>query len=349
MQMLFQPQIDLTVIPTPPSPQRLSSPIHIQPRKRLAPISELGEQSLEGHINVDALSFDRTSSTSDDDCTSSLSTSTRPQTPSTDAHAMVISTPPRRKVSASEEVIDLYTPSPRRVFPNAKVIGLITPPPRRPMQPPKSELINLSLSPLRPSVKRKHQPLSPATKKEPVVLDLCSPPRSKSKMEPKTETLGRRSVVVAPGAIKEGNNYSSVELAIDDIYYHEEQRGYKWALAQVAKYNNGALKKRTVRCNHYREPGSSKHLLHLDPSDHRSGKTVRTNCMARVNINRSAETGVWRLTAVNLDHNDARLIPEGGVASRPPTQAHKDVVAEFAHESFSRNHISTILKSDQHK
>ncbi|KAJ7447815.1 hypothetical protein FB451DRAFT_992940, partial [Mycena latifolia] len=152
-------------------------------------------------------------------------------------------------------------------------------------------------------------------------------------------------VTAAPGVIREGRCYPSVKEAIADIYYHEEKRGYKWALGQLSKDGNGVLKKRTVRCNHYREPGSSRHLLHLDPSDHRQGKTIRTNCMAHVNINRSANTGIWRLTTVDLEHNHDRQIPEGGHVSQPPTQAHRDIVANFAHHSFTRRHISEIIKS----
>ncbi|KAJ7602403.1 hypothetical protein DFH06DRAFT_954284, partial [Mycena polygramma] len=161
----------------------------------------------------------------------------------------------------------------------------------------------------------------------------------------KTEPVITRLVMPAPGAIVEGRTYDTEQSAIDDIFYHEEQRGHKWALAQRDPDTSGQTKKRTVRCNHYRAPQNSRHSILLDPSDYRQGKTIRTNCMARVNINRSAGTGLWRLTTVDLVHNHARQIPEGGAASRAPNQHHQDIVKNFTHPSFSRAHIAKVIKS----
>ncbi|KAJ7142831.1 hypothetical protein C8R44DRAFT_924518, partial [Mycena epipterygia] len=311
--MILQPIINLVAVAIL-APRQLGSPIHLRPG-RLLPVSELQELGLNGTINVDHQAataiFDSRSVVQFTPLvpTIQLSASSRPQTPSNHAQSVINLCTPLRKVLL------------------------------------KTELIDLSLSPLRPSVKRKHVPNSPRIKHENSVIDLCSPPRSKAKSEPKKETLGsRRSVVAAPGAIVEGACYETVDTTIDAIFYHQEQRGYKWALSQLVNDKNGILKKRTVRCNHYRAAGPSKHLLHLDPSDHRNGKSVRTECYAHININRSAEPGLWRLTTVDLKHNHDRLIAEGGLASRPSTQAHRDVVEKFAHQS-SRGHIAKILKS----
>ncbi|KAJ7619900.1 hypothetical protein DFH06DRAFT_1360469 [Mycena polygramma] len=130
------------------------------------------------------------------------------------------------------------------------IIDLCTPPRRKVV--PKAEVIDLILSPLRPGVKRKPVPKSPQGTKT-VDIDLCSPPRAKAKIE-KTEPVITRLVMPAPGAIVEGRTYDTEQSAVDDIFYHEEQRGHKWALAQRDPDTSGQTKKRTVRCNHYRAP-----------------------------------------------------------------------------------------------
>jgi hypothetical protein len=218
--MLHQPLIDLTsTITSLPPPQALASPIQLPVGEHLAPISELGEHNLEGRINVDAQSAQR-----------SVNQAYRTVLPArrsiidqslyqtmVSMHPRPPRVPPIRPfipaIFFSSNPSRSQTPQPR-----ADVIDLCTPPRRK----PKVEIIDLSLSPLRPSVKRKHAK-SPRIQRI-VDFDLSSPPRAKNKTEPKVEPIIPRIVTPAPGAIVEGKTYPTVESAIADIYYHEEQR-----------------------------------------------------------------------------------------------------------------------------
>ncbi|KAJ7435178.1 hypothetical protein FB451DRAFT_1464446, partial [Mycena latifolia] len=218
-------------------------------------------------------------------------------------------TPPR--LAIKEEVIDLsFSPSP------------------------------LLISPLRLGIKRKHA-ASPC-KNVGGVVDLISPPRVRPKIEP--ESKPARAIETESGRIVTGAQFQSLDAAVAAVYEQQEALGHKWVYGQSFKTDAGTLKKRTIRCNHYRNPVST-HRGDLDPSDHRQGKTLKTNCMARVNICRvSGSPTDWYLSSVTLTHNHDREIPIGGVASRPPTKEQREVVARFS-DSFSRRHISKVLDS----
>ncbi|KAJ7731465.1 hypothetical protein DFH07DRAFT_712013, partial [Mycena maculata] len=215
------------------------------------------------------------------------------------------------------------------------------------------EIIDLSLtpfpaniSPLRPGAKRKQAPTSPRNHGTGDVIDLITPPRVHPKIEPDSKPeLPRRNIQPDFGRIRVGTQFESMDEAITAVYSHQENLGHKWVLGQSWKNPAGVLKKRTLRCNRYRE-ATPAHRIDLDPSDHRRGKSAKTQCMAHVNVNRlpGSTDPKWYLTTVDLEHNHDREIPIGGVASRPPTQAHRHLVSSFA-DSFSRPHLKKILRS----
>ncbi|KAJ7026265.1 hypothetical protein C8F04DRAFT_1297965 [Mycena alexandri] len=257
----------------------------------------------------------------------------RPSTPlCVNPDIIEVSTPP----SSAAAPIDLCTP-PSQVAIKQEVIDLISPP--RPSTPPlrlatKEEVIDLS-SPFRPSTKRKH---GPSTKLEDATIDLTSPPRSRPKVEP--ETGPRRVIQSVPGSIRVGAVFDSFSDAESAIFANQEQHGHKWIRGQ-RKMVDGAMTKRTLRCNHYREPNPI-HRIDIDPSDHRQGKSNRTSCMAHININRTGAK--CHLTLVDIRHNHEPDIPPGGTAARPPTTEHLRVVSEFS-DTFSRQHLKQVLKS----
>ncbi|KAJ6524881.1 hypothetical protein DFH09DRAFT_876980, partial [Mycena vulgaris] len=147
------------------------------------------------------------------------------------------------------------------------------------------------------------------------------------------------------GPIKVGNVYDTLEDGITAVNQAQEALGHKWILGQSFKDKNGALKKRMLRCNCYRNPTES-HLMDIDPSDHRQGKSGRTGCLAHVNLCRvPGPLSKWHITTIDATHNHRRSIPEGGTAQRPPTNTHRIVVGRFS-DGFTRKQVEQILKSD---
>jgi hypothetical protein len=99
----------------------------------------------------------------------------------------------------------------------------------------------------------------------------------------------------------------------------------------------------TLRCNHYGQPNAT-HRADIDPSDHRVGRTIRTNCGAHVNI--SVTAGGWYVTFIDWTHNHPPQLPVGGHIPRPPTDAQRDLVAQYAAGgNFTRSHLSHILRA----
>lgn len=142
--------------------------------------------------------------------------------------------------------------------------------------------------------------------------------------------------------IQAGSFYPSFAKAQEAVYNREHRLGHIWHVSQSKTLSSGVLKKVILRCNHYRNPTPT-HSSTIDPSDHREGKSVKTNCMAHVNLNRQAD-GLWRVTLVDWHHNHPSQVPAGGRIARPPTQAQRDVVRQFAAAgSFSRDHLRRIL------
>ena len=180
------------------------------------------------------------------------------------------------------------------------------------------------------------------------VIDLCSPGSPDIKKPPSAVTVAQRrsSVVEAPGIVHVGSIYPSLEAAQEAIYAQENRLGHVWRRAQGTKHSNGSQKKMTFRCNHYHHPTPT-HLHSIDPSDHRKGKSIKTNCMAHVNVNQIRHSSLWHVTFTNWNHNHEREIPIGGSIRRPATQEQRKLVTELATSAgnFSRKQISNILSN----
>jgi hypothetical protein len=248
-------------------------------------------------------------------------------------------TPPRIK----EEVIDLCSPD----------VGEPHTPPRLIT---KQEILDLTISPMRPSVKRKHAPPVSfgVAKAEPDSIDLVSPPRQKARgaatsgaSQASRSSRGggaaqepNREITVASGPIKRYNVYPSLAEGIKAVYDAEEAAGHKWILNQT-HHVDGVLTRRVIRCNRYRNPVQT-HLAGIDPSDWRHGKSGRTNCQANVAFVPVGATGQWEISVCELGHNHDRHIPVGGRAQRPPTQAQRGAVTQFS-DNFSRRQVKQIL------
>lgn len=139
-----------------------------------------------------------------------------------------------------------------------------------------------------------------------------------------------------------GSVYQTLKEAEEDVFERERKLGHIWKKAQLKRDKDGvAIRKQTLRCNHYDQPRPS-HSMAIDPTDHRKGKTIKTGCLAHVNIN--LNHGLWCITLADWDHNHAPQVPQGGTVPRPPTKAQRDVVARYSAQSFSRQHLVPILK-----
>ncbi|KDQ25023.1 hypothetical protein PLEOSDRAFT_1067696, partial [Pleurotus ostreatus PC15] len=141
--------------------------------------------------------------------------------------------------------------------------------------------------------------------------------------------LASRDISVALGVIRTGATFDSLEHAQQAILQAEASLGHIWRVGQSKQDTSGKKRKVTLRCRRYQLP-SQNHLLNIDPSDHRTGNSIRTNCSAHVNINRVGKTSVWHITTVDLQHNHGREIPEGGHIRRPATNDQKELITQLA-------------------
>ena len=180
------------------------------------------------------------------------------------------------------------------------------------------------------------------------VIDLCSPsPDIKKSTSAVTVAVTHRSSVVeAPGIVRVGSVYPSLEAAQEAIYAQENRLGHVWRRGQGTKHSDGSQKKMTFRCNHYHCPTPT-HSHLIDPSDHRKGKSIKTDCMAHVNVNQIRHSTLWHVTVTDWEHNHEREIPIGGSIRQPATQEQRKLVTELATSAsnFSRKQISNILSN----
>lgn len=142
-----------------------------------------------------------------------------------------------------------------------------------------------------------------------------------------------------------GDVYANLDAAKLAIYTWQELNGHKWRVAQSKKsVDGGPRKKIMLRCDHY-YTYRPKHDLTIDPSDHRQGRTIKTDCDARVNLSRIPNTDQYTLSYANFTHNHERSIPEGGRAARPPTDAERATVKQFTQSgNFQRHQIKAIVQ-----
>lgn len=163
------------------------------------------------------------------------------------------------------------------------------------------------------------------------------------KREPFTDVSNsQRHPIQVIGDINIGTSYSSFEEGQKAVYDLEASRGHIWRIGQTKKVND-APKRITLRCNHYYRHTPA-HLHTIDPSDHREGKTIKTDCMAHVNLSRRVD-GTWHVSMTDWKHNHPPQLPPNGSIPRPPTKHQRAVVAQFSGGSgnFTRSQLAKIL------
>ncbi|KIJ10861.1 hypothetical protein PAXINDRAFT_85394, partial [Paxillus involutus ATCC 200175] len=147
--------------------------------------------------------------------------------------------------------------------------------------------------------------------------------------------------------VKVGSTFGSLEEAQLAIYAREERHGHCWRRGQSKKVKNTSeLKRLILRCNHYANYIPS-HSPSIDPSDHRTGKTIKTNCTVHANLNRITGASMWQVTLLDWDHNHPPEIPPGGIVARPPSKEQRNIVTEYSGSTaFRREHVNAILKNN---
>lgn len=259
---------------------------------------------------------------------------------------------PSPKHSKPPFTIDLCSPTPRAVCSDSPIIISVVHVPTN-ISPSSKKRYP---SPARPSVKRRRHHSSMHDELPVLYIDSDSdsgarrPVKfSRSSSGPSAITASQRSVATIGQEITIGTVFSTMDEAQRCIYAREANRGHRWRRGQSKRFGNDPMaqfRKITLRCNHYHEH-TPHHLSDIDPSDHRRGKTIKTNCFARVNLNRILDTNQWKVTLTHWDHNHAREFPPGSVVTRPPTKEQRETVAGLATNSaFRREHIGAILAKD---
>lgn len=255
----------------------------------------------------------------------------------------------------SDSVVNIISNSPYVVEKAKEPFRLINTPPLV-----KHEVIDLVTSPPTPTPKRdsvkdlpddipweqsfdpyisNFHPRSQLTQVKPEFLKAA---RHSGHIDPRTAS-NLRMDQPASGPVRLNSTFRSWTEARDAVYDDQERVGHKFRIAQSRRDASGARKKVTLRCNHYHHHTPT-HSIDIDPSGYRNGRSMKTDCMAHVNINRIEGSTLWRVTLFDIVHNHGREIPVGGRATRPPTKAQRDVVSQLANDTkFTREHLGKIL------
>ncbi|KAG9028241.1 hypothetical protein FS837_003939 [Tulasnella sp. UAMH 9824] len=144
--------------------------------------------------------------------------------------------------------------------------------------------------------------------------------------------------------LAEGDTFRTLDDAIAAVQDDEEAGGFKMQRGQSFQ-DGGGLKKVTMRCSSY-QGGPDHHQLSIHPGNRRRGKTIRTECMAHVNINQVTGSTHYYLSLVDTEHNHPPVIPVGGTAQRPPTARQRKIVSTYSTDgSFSRRQIKQLLRN----
>ncbi|KAJ7820287.1 hypothetical protein B0H13DRAFT_2377898 [Mycena leptocephala] len=242
-----------------------------------------------------------------------------PQAPSS---RIVLNLAPTPEPKTSD-VTDLCTPSP-------------APKPRAPKKEVADDVIDLTLSPMgcRPLPRRVLAFLKLKSDPDTIMFDsdsLDQLPRSDSHKEnsmvPPKVTDSDRSVDMVD-AVRVGSFFPTFELGQAAVYGREARFGHIWRVGQTKRASDGSKRRVSLRCNDYGDPNAATHSDDIDPSDHRAGRTIRTNCSAHVDL-AVVPGGGWHVTLIDRTHNH-------------PAQ----LVSQYAASgNFTRSHLSHILRA----
>ncbi|KAJ7159152.1 hypothetical protein C8R43DRAFT_863487, partial [Mycena crocata] len=181
-----------------------------------------------------------------------------------------------------------------------------------------------------------------------IILDpsVSAPPRLSSEKEnhrkqPKSEPSAPHLATV--DTVRLGSFFATLERGQWAVYEHEAQLGHIWRRGQTKRASDGSVRRITLCCNHYGEPKAT-HSDNIDPSDHREGRTIRTNCTAHVNL--ASVPGGWHATVVDWMHNHPPQVPVGGHIPCRPSEGQRELVSEYAASgNFTCSHLSHILRA----
>ena len=260
---------------------------------------------------------------------------------------------PKLQVCASE-FIDLVTPTPSPVSPNRLAKKEVLPL-RLQVQTPSPKLCSTEIislvSPIHVRTKFKLEP----------TINLITPPSKELKRKPEPQvhahsigikpmrklSISSESNIIQfnpPPHICEDQQFASLNDAVEAVYTEEESFGHKWVKGQTKRGSGGDIRRITLRCNHYRLPTEC-YSTSIDPSNHRQGKSSKTDCKAHVNIIRDLESGQWMFNVPNWAHNHPPDIPSGGHASRPPTKAIRAAITAITSTTnIGRSDVSKLIQ-----
>ncbi|KAF6755021.1 hypothetical protein DFP72DRAFT_751269, partial [Ephemerocybe angulata] len=148
-----------------------------------------------------------------------------------------------------------------------------------------------------------------------------------------------------PPPIELNRFYDSWQDAQAALEAAQLKLGHEWVTGQGNSYADGNKKKVTFRCKCYRRR-TPVHDQTLDPSQHRQGKTAKTDCMAHVNVNYQKTLGCWRITTCDLEHNHPPLLPEGARPRPRPSEKQKGILRTLAtnvQQTFTQAQAAEVL------
>ncbi|KAJ6552430.1 hypothetical protein DFH09DRAFT_925141, partial [Mycena vulgaris] len=219
------------------------------------------------------------------------------------------------------------------------------------------DIIDLTLSPVaRKPIRSPPRPLprrflsfsEPKADPDVVIVDssISAPPRvsfdpDQENQPPKAESSSSLSTV---DTVRVGSFFHSFEQGQAAVYGREARLGHIWRVGQTKRASDDSVRRITLRCNHYGQPNAT-HRDDIDPTDHRAGRTIRTNCSVHVNLATVAGGG-WHVTVIDWAHNHPPQVPVGAHIPRRPSQDQQDLVSEWASSgNFTRSHLSHILRA----
>ncbi|KAF7359582.1 hypothetical protein MVEN_00681900 [Mycena venus] len=250
---------------------------------------------------------------------------------------------PEPELGVSDSIIDLCTPSPAPKPMAGKHEAMDI------------DIIDLTCSPIQPNLARPlpcralHfldlKPDPSVSILDPVIT--LRPHSGSDKENVADQSASKSTALTGPlipvETVRLGSFYSTFEQGLAAVNARENPRGYLYRIGQTKRGSDQSVRRITERCNHYGPPAAT-HRDEIDPSDHREGRTIRTNCSAHVNL--ACIPGGWHVTVIDWTHNHPPYLPVGGHIPRRPTQQQRDLVSQYASRgNFTRSHMSHILQA----